>query len=159
MFRSAITFCVLHTSIGESTMDRNANSNLNLEWSSTREENNLTPQKWANYSPGFQPGVLMKQIFYRRRKGGVGVVNRIEVVLRGSYFKPCSVNFSRPVLELTPGPSLLTAFAKRGAFITKFCFWEIENRISQIANRPRSDAVRIPPRCPGIGNAERYVVK
>ena len=50
---------------------------------------------------GFNPGMQWRNNESAEEGDGFGVVNRIEAVLRGSYFKPCSVNFSRSVLELT----------------------------------------------------------
>jgi len=122
---------------------------------------------------GFNPGMQWRNNESAEERVGFGGRDRLEAVLRGSYFKPCSVNFSRPVFELTLPSGKKQSFGRQVLnSLSPYCVLkegrrfkqnllfgnrksEIGNRISQIANRPRSDAVRIPPRCPGIGKADR----
>jgi len=52
---------------------------------------------------GFNPGMQWRNNEFAEERVGFGGRDRLEAVLRGSYFKPCSVNFSRPVLN---SPSL-----------------------------------------------------
>ena len=49
---------------------------------------------------GFNPGMQWRNNESAEEGVGFGGRDRLEAVLRGSYFKLCSVNFSRPVLEL-----------------------------------------------------------